>query len=253
ENGIDGFALSDHDTLGGCQEIPELSRKYGIKIIPAVEISTEEKERDVHILVYGLGEDHPHIEKLLSRLIRSRVSRIESMVVNLAKAGVNITTGEVLSAAQGGSPGRPHIAKVLMDHGYVTSISQAFSRYLGRGCPGYVCREKLSPVECIEIVLADGGLPVLAHPGLDEAYKLIPTLAKNGLWGLEVYHSSHSPGQERKFKALARKYDLRITGGSDFHGFINGEHGNIGSKYIISQDIDNFFSVDGGRNNVERI
>ncbi len=253
ESGIDGFALTDHDTVAGWREIPFVAAKYAITIIPSVEISTEYAERDVHILAYGLGESKPHIDRLLSRLYASRVNRVKEMVAKLNDLGLAITATDVFREAAGGSPGRPHVAKVLIKNGYVDSLYQAFNRYLGRGCPGYVPREKLTPRQCVEIIRSDKGLPVLAHPGLDEAYRLVPQLVEDGIWGLEAYHSSHSPGQEIKFKALAEKYNLQITGGSDFHSCDDGKHGNIGSKFIVTNSIDEFFAKQGGTDNVERV
>ncbi len=247
ENGLSGFALTDHDTIAGWREIPEVMKTYDIKVIPAIEISTEEDNRDVHILAYGLRGEIPHITSLLTRLRQSRINRIYDMVANLSKAGVQIKADEVFDVAGDASPGRPHVAKVLLSHGYAKSIYGAFNKYLGKDCPGYAPREKLLPNECISTILADGGLPVLAHPGLDDVFELMPQLVACGLRGIEVYHSSHSPGQERKFKALAETYSLRITGGSDFHGYNDGKHGNIGSSFIICDNIDEYLTLDGGK------
>lgn len=245
--GLDGFALTDHDTIKGWREIPDLIEEYKINIVPAVEISTEKDEKDVHILAYGLDPHCPEVSKLLDKLQQSRIGRVRAMVENLNDIGVNITASQVYQIAEEASPGRPHVAKALIAQGYVETIYQAFDRYIGRGCPGYAPREKLSPLRCIETVRADGGFPVLAHPGLDQAYKLIPKLAEAGLWGVEVYHSIHSPGQEKKFKALAQEYNLKITGGSDFHSLTDGKHGNLGSKFININTLESFFQDNGGK------
>lgn len=243
EKGLDGFALTDHDTISGWREIPDLVEKYKIDIVPGVEISTEMDEKDVHILAYGLGRHCPQVAKLLAKLQQSRVRRVKAMVKNLNEIGLAITVAEVNRIAGKAAPGRPHIAKALISRGYVENIYQAFERYIGRGCPGYAPREKLSPYQCIKTVKADGGLPVLAHPGLDQAYNFIPQLAEAGLWGLEVYHSIHSPGQEKKFKVLAQNYNLKITGGSDFHSLADGNHGNLGSKFVNISSLERFFKT----------
>ena len=190
--GLGGFAVTDHDTIAGWEEIAAVETAYNITVFPAVEISSEWEHRDVHILAYGV-EDAAGLSESLVFLAESRVKRTEKMVANLNELGFEITMADVIALAGAGTVGRPHIAAALVAKGYVKDKQDAFDRYLGRGKRAYAQRPKYTPFEALALVKKCGGTAVLAHPGLDQAGRLIDNLADAGLAGLEAYHSAHSP------------------------------------------------------------
>lgn len=215
---LDGFAVTDHDTVEGLEKVSILAEKTGLDILPGLEISTQWQGREVHILAYRFDWRHPVLLEGLAFLAAARRRRIETMVEKITAAGYGITVEEVLTMAKHGTVGRPHIAAVLTAKGFFPDTAAVFSALLLPGQPGYVPRVKFSPMEAIELVLAAGGIPVLAHPGLDKAYRFLPELMKAGLLGLEVYHSSHNPRQQEHFLQMVKTAGLLYTAGSDFHG-----------------------------------
>ena len=226
--GLSGFALTDHDTVDGWSELPACAAAHGVEILPGLELSTEWQERDVHILVYGLAELNAELRDLLAFLRRSRFDRIHKMIKNLAALGVVLDEQAVFARAGRGVPGRPHIGRLLIEQGHAASMQEVFERYLGRDCPAYEPRAKLAPDTAIRIAAAAGGLPVLAHPALDNAIELLPSLLAAGLRGLEVYHPRNDREQTQTFASLAWQHGLIVTGGSDYHGFHDAAHAAIG-------------------------
>ncbi|MEG2657994.1 MAG: PHP domain-containing protein [Clostridiales bacterium] len=239
KNNLGGFAITDHDTVAGWAEIENLRAKHGIIIMPGVEISTEFNDTDVHILAYGLTLKSKNTLDLLGELYNSRFHRTELMVEKLRSLGFDIEAKDVFAISGQGSPGRPHIAKLMVQKGYAKTEKEVFEKYISRGSLAYVPRKKVSPFECVKLIKSDGGFGVLAHSGIDDTYKLAEKLKDGGLWGLEVFHSSHSVVVERKLKELAENLGLEITGGSDFHSLDDKGHGNLGTKFI---ETDNIFS-----------
>lgn len=223
EKGLKAMALTDHDTVDGIDEIQEYAKDKPIEIIPGIEYSTEYKGRDVHIV--GLFIDHksPVFLEYLARFKKSREDRNHKLCVNLQKAGIDITYEALLEAFPDAVITRAHYAKYLLDKGVVKSRNEAFDRYLGDHTPYFVHREKITPEEVIEVTRRAGGIPVLAHPtlyklGREQLEILVSTLKKAGLMGIETVYSTYTPGEERQIKALAGKYRLLQSGGSDFHG-----------------------------------
>ena len=227
EKGLSGFALTDHDTIDGWQDIPAASAEYDMIIVPGVEFSTKSEGHTVHILGYCMTDIEPLSEKLADLAMKRR-KRIEKMTEKISALGYDITFDEVLAEAGRGTVGRPHIAAVLAEKGFVRSRQAAFDKLLERGKPGYVPRDPYPSVEAVALILRCGGVPVLAHPGLDEAFLQIDNLVDAGLKGIEAYHSAHTAKTAAKFAAEAAEKGLFITAGSDYHGF--GEvHGQLGS------------------------
>ncbi len=217
-------ALSDHDTLAGVAEAIAEGERLGVRVIPATELNTESTWGDVHVLGYFLDPNDDTLEERLRWLRENRGRRIELMVENLKTLGYPVSLERVKEIAQGGSLGRPHLAQALFEAGHVASYDAAFDTLISTTSPAYVARVGLTPVEAVELIRARGGVPSLAHPGtvvgLDE---LIPQLAAAGLAGIECYYGSHAPDATMRYLALAERYGLVPTGGSDFHG--RGEHG----------------------------
>ncbi|ACX52567.1 PHP domain protein [Ammonifex degensii KC4] len=215
--GLAGIAVTDHDTVAGLAEALEAAKKENLLVVPGVEISTEEGEREIHILGYFLDPTHPNLLATLRWLKEKRLERVVEMVRRLQNLGIPLTLEEVVAKVRVAA-GRPHVARVLVEKGVVASIEEAFQRFLGRGCPAYVPRARFSPVEAVKVVHQAGGVPVLAHPGLNSAEELLPELIKAGLQGIEVEYPEHTPEQRAYYRELASSFGLIATGGSDYHG-----------------------------------
>lgn len=217
-------ALSDHDTLAGVAEATRVGEGLGVRVIPATELNTESEWGDVHILGYFLDPADAALEATLRDLRDKRRHRIERMVEKLSALGHAVSIARVLEIAQGGSLGRPHLAQALFEAGHVASYDDAFHGLISKSSPAYVEREGLAPLEAVELVGSHGGVASLAHPGtalgLDA---LVPLLVEAGLAGIECYYGGHTPAATVRYLALADRYGLVPTGGSDFHG--RGAHG----------------------------
>ena len=234
ERGLAAFALTDHDATNGLDELLSLSANSPVEVVPGIEITTAIPGKDIHILGYYINYHRPELQDFLKDLIWKREDRNKKMCDRLHEAGLSITY-ETLRASV--LPNtiltRAHFARFLVDAGDVNSMQDAFSKYLGDRCPTYVHREKVLPEEAVKIIRAVGGVPVLAHPilyHLSDARleELIASLKEAGLAGIETVYSTYAPAEERQIRALAKKYDLIMTGGSDFHGS-NKPHIQLGS------------------------
>ncbi len=243
--GLYGIAITDHDTVSGVAEAVQVGQELGITVVPGVEISTIEDGHDIHILGYYIDVHNDQLLARLQQLRNTREHRNDMMVERLNELGLTISMEEVMNLA--GSDlkgdetiGRPHIAEVLMNKGYVNSISEAFDRYLGKSGAAYVNPPRITPYDAIDWIKAAGGAAVIAHPGLYEDDQLVERIVQYGADGIEVYHSDHSPEEEAKYLAMARKLNCIVTAGSDFHGSRNGHefHAPIGSKRISSEVLD---------------
>jgi predicted metal-dependent phosphoesterase TrpH len=225
ESGLDLIALVDHDTTGGLAEAQATGGNLGVTVIPGVEINTELHEpgdahgSEAHVLGYYFSVDDPTFLGTLAKLRELRVRRGERMVEKLRAAGYDITWERVRELA-GGTVGRPHIARALIEKGYASDVSDAFARYLSPGRAGFVPRYKIYPEQAIGIIRAAQGVPVLAHPrwipDLEES--VLPELVAAGLQGLECHYGEYPEPAVLRLLALANRYNLIATGGSDYHG-----------------------------------
>ena len=221
-SGLDTVAVTDHDTVAGTQEALDSAKKHGIEVIAGVEISAVFEPGTLHIL--GYFPSYPQgFEQALKPLQEARKLRFPRMVEKLNRLGIDISLEDVLKIAGNAQVGRPHIAKALINKGSVRDFDEAFSRYLAKGRPAYVEKEKMSPREAVRTILAHNGIPVLAHPfTLDlekpEFRRFIRELADYGLMGIEISYPEHTRSQKRLFAQIAREHGLLITGGTDYHG-----------------------------------
>lgn len=220
EYGLSTLAITDHDTVEGIAPALQAAEAYPwLTVIPGVEINTDVPSGEVHILGYFIDYINHQLIDALHRLRDSRVGRAQKMVEKLNKLGIRISMERVRELACSGSMGRPHIAQAMLEKGYIHTFKEAFNKYIGRDGPAYVEREKITPVEAVKLVLDARGIPVIAHPFTFEGYEgLINELKITGLAGIEVYYGSHTEEQVSSLLALAKKYDLVATGGSDYHG-----------------------------------
>lgn len=220
EKGFSIIAITDHDTMCGVPEAVAAGEKYGVRVIGGVEISAG-GQTEVHVLGYGV-RDVERLEQTLTLMRDKRAERMAGMVEKLRALGVDVTLDEV-TALSGGSVGRSHLARVLIDKGVVRDVREAFAKYLSPGKPAYVEREKLGVQQAVRLIADCGGLPVIAHPGQNrgESYwgrERFHALKAYGLRGIEVYHMAHGAAQAAAFERIARAENLLVTGGSDYHG-----------------------------------
>lgn len=213
------IAICDHDVVDGIAPAKEIAEEYGVEIIPGVEITTESKGVEIHILGYFINLRDVEFKRKLYQICNIRRERILEMVERLNKIGIGLRPEDVFEISGEGSVSRLHLAMALVKKRYVSSIPEAFRRYIGDGRPCYVTNKfNLSPENAIDEIIKAGGIPVLAHPGVMGDDSAIPRYIKHGLMGIEAYHSEHSKVVARHYERLAYEYGLLVTGGSDCHG-----------------------------------
>lgn len=225
QSGLSSFALTDHDTVSGIAKAKEAARSAGaaITVIAGTEISAAYKNRDIHVLGLFIDETDTVLLQALEDAVHARELRNEQMAERFRALGIPLTLEELRRINPDTVITRAHFAKYLIEHGHVKNSEDAFKRYLNYDAPCFVPREYMQPEQAISLILQAGGIPVLAHPLL---YKLPPaeleTLIKRlkdaGLAGLEVYYSSNTGFDEQISYSLANRFDLLMTGGTDFHG-----------------------------------
>lgn len=239
--GLQYLAVTDHDTTAGLLPFAYTRTQLMPKIIPGIELSTDYDGQEVHILGYFIDINNKDLQNTLSRLTESRRQRTENIVKKLQQAGIEITLDDVKKyALNAASPGRPHIARVLIEKGLVSDIKDAFGKYLGKGCPGYVPRLRISADQAVMLICAAGGIPVFAHPGSGFSLELLRFLIKAGLQGIEAFSPQHSREMQDYFFNLAKENNLLITGGSDFHGHETSEKAYFGNIPIPADTINMF-------------
>lgn len=240
---LKAIALTDHDTIDGLDEALNASKGTTLEVIPGIELSTEYcygghssgDGIDVHVVGLFIDYKAPAFVEKLNYFQDSRVRRNMKMCNNLQQAGIDITFEKLQTENPDSVITRAHYAAYLMKHGYVKNYEQAFARYVGDHTPYFVTREKITPKQAIDLILSAGGVPILAHPilyhmndaNLDE---LVMTCKNAGLVGIEAVYSTYAPSEERQIRRLADKYDLLISGGSDFHG-ANKKNLDLGTGY----------------------
>lgn len=239
ESGVEALAISDHDTFAGFDQALPLAQARGLDLVCGIELSTRvpgTKTRTVHLLGYFLHQPPPaEFRQWLDELIEGRRDRNRRLIDSLRERGVDIDLGEVEKLGRT-LTGRPHFARVLIQKGYVKSFDEAFRRYLGESAPSYVERFAPYVADAIRRVNDAGGLPVLAHPirlgfrdpAAEEQF--IGDLRDGGLRGIEVFHSDHRPADMERYAGIANKYNLAVSGGSDFHGEVKPQI-SLGTGY----------------------
>ena len=233
--GLRAIALTDHDTVAGVTEAVTAGKELGVEVVPGVEISAEYPAGTMHILGYYFDISNSELLKALEELQRARAERNPKIIERLQKLGLVITTTEVQNIS-GGQVGRPHIARALVERGYVSSIDEAFSRYLKKGGIAYVEKFRFPPQEAIAMIRRAGGLATLAHPftleieDSRELTSLARELQEMGLEGIEVFYPDHTEEMTVLYYNISRELGLVSTGGSDFHG-------NLKDRSYLGEDI----------------
>jgi predicted metal-dependent phosphoesterase TrpH len=236
EIGLSAVAVTDHDSVEGIGEALAAGPRYGVEVVPGVEIPLEHERCTLDMLGYFLcGGPTDEFRERLERLRRDRDGRNEQILAKLAQLGYPLDPAELAEVADGEAVGRPHIGEALRRRGYVGSITEAFERFLRRGAPAFVDRRRLGLAEAVRLIGSSGGVPVIAHPGIirtDAAglERLVRDGVRLGVGGLECYYPLHDEETLRRCLDLAEKYQLVATGGSDFHGAMKPQS-RLGQAY----------------------
>ncbi|NLV16506.1 MAG: PHP domain-containing protein [Syntrophomonadaceae bacterium] len=243
---LEGIAVTDHDTVAGISPATEYINNEGLELdlIPGIELSIDFEQEEVHILGYFIDYRNP---KLLEKLIlfqEARTQRAVKIVEKLNQMGLKVDYDRVREMAIGGLIGRPHIAQVLVEKGYASTIKEAFRKYIGRGSPAYYPRYKLLPGESIKLIKECGGISVLAHPGHIKNQRIVGEMIDLGINGIEVFYPDHSEQQTSYFRKLSQEKGLLITGGSDYHGE-SAERNQLGTIRVECCYVDNMKSFLG--------
>lgn len=222
EKGLDMLALTDHDTLSGLSEAVAAGEEMNLRVLPGIEIGAKEY-RSLHLLGYGIDAENPALQGFCTQMRSCRDERKYRLIDFLEEKGVHIDLAEVEALAQGGVVARPHFAQVMMTHGYVKTNREAYERYLDTEEYQRIAIRRLAAGECIQIIHQAGGKVSFAHPyqvKLDDEQleSLVQQLKSYGLDAIECHYTKHTPEQESFYLQLAKKYELQVTGGSDFHG-----------------------------------
>jgi 3',5'-nucleoside bisphosphate phosphatase len=215
---LSALALTDHDTLEGLPEARARAQGTNLRVISGVELSSAEHGAEVHVLGYFLDETPGELTAALARFREVRRERARLMLERLSSMGMPLSEEDVFARAKGGTVGRPHVAEALVARGFVASLDEAFRRFLGNHGPAWVPKPVLTPAEAVALIRRAGGAAVVAHPATIGRDSLIADLAKQGLAGLECIHPKHDPSTTERYRDMARKLGLVVTGGSDCHG-----------------------------------
>ena len=231
------IALTDHDTIEGCQRQAEACVEYGIEFIPGTELSTDIQGHEMHLLGYFLDIENEELIQETTRYQENRTNRVHDLVQQLNSIGVGLHADQVFDLAKCKAPGRPHVARALVKHGFCGTMDEAFTRYLRKGAPGWTPKVNAPFEEGIRLIHQAGGIAVMAHPGLNKIDHLIPDMVHAGLDGIECWHSKHPKSTTKRYREMAARLGLLSTGGSDCHGPGKG-HPIIGTVRVPYEILD---------------
>ena len=245
KDNIKYISITDHDSISS-QYVTKNNYKE-INIIPGIELSTEYKEMELHILGYFMDIDNNELQELAKELNTQRIKRVEDILFKLNKYDIKLDI-EDLAIDIDATVGSSHVANAMVKKGYFDNYKSAFKNFLIQGKPGYVKGFRLNYKDCIDVINKAGGVAILAHPGQIyrkiEVENILKELRCFGLKGIEVYHPSHSQGDINKFFNLSKKYKLCITGGSDYHGKALGyDNLSIGSYGLNEEYLEKFIKI----------
>ncbi len=242
--GVRVLSLTDHDSTEGLAEARRAADRLGLRLIPGVELSTDHGKADVHLLGFGVDVRSARLQGFLQEMREGRLGRTERIVEILRDEGVPIALGRVFEIAGDATVGRPHVARALMERGYVANVQEAFDRWLGNGQVADVPRPKQPPAEAIRIVHECGGVVFVAHPVFigDDYPAVIEELAGAGLDGVETYYKHYDAETVEAHRALANRLGLATSGGSDYHGLGNPDDREIGDIPFGDAEVDAFVS-----------
>ena len=241
-NGVHTLALTDHDTTEGLPEAQAAAEAAGLRLLSGIELSVDLDGADAHLLGFGFDTGHGPLQAYLSEQREGRVGRMKRMVRVLGEHGVTIDAERVQAIAGDASVGRPHVARALVEAGYVGSVADAFGTWLGDGKPAHITRDRLTPGEAIALLHEAGGVAFIAHPiylGDDYGAK-VHALAALGLDGVETYYKFYDAETVATHEALSARLGLARSGGSDYHGLGNANDREIGDIPFEDSAVDEF-------------
>lgn len=221
-HGFAAVALTDHDTVEGCEPTARECAALKIEFIPGTELTAEQGGHEIHILGYCFDLQNRLLLSEIAKFQAVRQERIREMVTRLNRLNVPLTTEAVFELANCRAPGRPHVARALVEARLVGSLDEAFERFLKKNRPAWVPKFKMSASQAILLIHQAGGVAVMAHPGLNRTDEVIPAMVEAGLDGIECFHTKHSSSTSAHYLELARRFNLLVTGGSDCHGASKG-------------------------------
>jgi predicted metal-dependent phosphoesterase TrpH len=222
-HGFSALALTDHDTVEGCERAGLACQALGIEFLPGTELTAEQDRNELHILGYLFDPQESRFLAEIGKFQTVRQNRIREMVTRLNQIQVPLKVEAVFALANCKSPGRPHVARALVKAGLCGSLDEAFERYLKKNRPAWVPKFKMSAADAIALIHHAGGVAVMAHPGLNNADEAIPGMVEAGLDGLECFHTKHSTATAEHYLEIADRFHLLVTGGSDCHGMNKGK------------------------------
>jgi len=250
--GLAAIAVTDHDTVEGCDRMSAACQQAGLEFVPATELTAEFDDNELHLLGYFVDTQNPRLLAEMAKFQKVRQNRIHEMVARLNQHNIPLQADAVFAIANCRSPGRPHVGRALVMGGFCANLDEAFERFLKKNRPAWVPKFKISALDAIALIHQAGGLAVMAHPGLNRTDKIIPDLVSTGLDGLECFHTKHSPSTSQHYVRLAKEFNLAITGGSDCHGLSKGKP-LIGTVKLPYEYVEKLKSKSANRKSVESL
>lgn len=241
-NGVRVLSLTDHDTTFGYAEASASADQFGLRLVPGLELSTDHGKADVHLLGYGIDIESRPLQQFLQSQRDGRIGRAQRIVDILRDNGMPIQLERVLEIAGEATLGRPHVARALLEKAYVSTVQEAFDRWLGNGKPADVDRQKLSPEDAIRMIHENGGVVFVAHAIYigEDWPDVVGKLAGWGLDGIETYYKHYDPVTVQRHRDLGRSLGLALSGGSDYHGLGNPDDRAIGNISFPDEAVDEF-------------
>jgi len=244
--GLSAISVVDHDTVEGIAPTIAAAKKENIEVVPGIELSAEYEQSEVHILGYYVDCANKELLLKLAKVQQNRIDRIHKITEKLKELGLALEPDDVFKQGTGGTVGRLHVARAMVEKGLVSSTYEAFQKYLGDKGPAFFLGFRVSPQEAVSLIRNAGGVPVLAHPCTLHNDELILKFISCGIMGLEIYYPEHSQGMINLYLDIAKNYNLLVTGGSDCHGKGKSEV-RIGSIKLPYELVEEIKAAKGGR------
>jgi predicted metal-dependent phosphoesterase TrpH len=241
--GLDVIAIADHDTCAGVEPARRTLQDQ-VHVVPAIELSTMFEGTELHVLGYFINHEHPRLASYSEDAAERRRERVRGMIARLEPYSIHVTLDDVLAAAEPGTRmvGRPHLARVLVQRGYVQTVSEAFERFIGDSGPAFLPTDLLSTENGIGLIHEAGGVAVWAHPRMHVLERHLATLAGWGLDGIECFRPGASASETEQLERRAKQAQMLMSGGSDWHGIWNGR---LGDFFVNSSDIESLLEFGG--------
>jgi 3',5'-nucleoside bisphosphate phosphatase len=222
EMGLGAIAITDHDCAEGISEAIDAARGKPLEVVPGIEISAAAGDNEIHMLGYFIDHEDAALNETLGKMKENRIERIRNILELLKKEGLDVDEISVFKDVESGTIGRMHLARIMVESGFVKNHHEAFDKYLGDGKPCSLRHVRLDFTRAISIIRSAGGVPVLAHPGTMGRDELFDGYVSSGMRGVEAYHIKHHTPETNRYLSIAEKYGLIVTGGSDCHGMASG-------------------------------